>query len=86
MTRKEITQLFTRFLITFACMLPVLFGIGFLLKNKVSDFVMVVIFVVVAGTAVAIEELIHFKLYQKRQMLKQQNQNYKQDNNNGGKK
>ena len=81
MTRKEITQLFTRFLITFACMLPVLFGIGFLLKNKVSDFVMVVIFVVVAGTAVAIEEL-----YQKRQMLKQQNQNYKQDNNNGGKK
>ena len=72
MTRKEITKLFQRFLITFACTLPFLIGLGFLLSGKVSDFVMVVIFVVVAGGVLAVEEWIHYKRRQKRQMLREQ--------------
>ena len=72
MTRKEITKLFQRFLITFACTLPFLIGLGFLLYQKVSDFVMVVIFVVIAGGVLAVEEWIHYKRRQKRQMLREQ--------------
>lgn len=72
MTRKDISKLFKRFLITFLCSLPVLIALGFLLTNKVSDFVMIVIFVVIAGGAFAVEELVHFKLYQKRERLKQE--------------
>ena len=71
MTRKDATKLFIRFLIVFACVLPVLIVIGLLLTDKISDFVMVTIFVVIAGGVLAIEELIHFKLRQKREMLKQ---------------
>ena len=71
MTRKDATKLFIRFLIVFACVLPVLIVIGLLLTDKISDFVMVIIFVVIAGGVLAIEELIHFKLRQKREMLKQ---------------
>ena len=71
MTRKDATKLFIRFLIVFACTLPVLIPIGLLLTNKISDFVMVTIFVVIAGGAFAVEELIHFKLRQRRELLKQ---------------
>ena len=71
MTRKEISQIFKRFLITFACMLPIFIGLGFLLSGKVSDAVMIVIFVVVGGLGFAIEEYIHFKRYQKRQELRE---------------
>lgn len=74
MTRKEVTGIFKRFLITFACMLPALIGLGFLIRGKISDVVMIVIFVVIAGAGIAIEELIHFKLYQKRQKLKEEKQ------------
>ena len=72
MTRKEITKLFVRFLITFACMLVVLIPIGILLEKKVSDFVMIVIFVTIAGGALAIEEYVHFKLLKRRERLKEQ--------------
>ena len=70
MTKKEITKLFQRFLITFLCTLPFLIGLGFLLYQKVSDFVMVTIFVVFAGGVLAVEEWIHFKRWKKRQMLR----------------
>ena len=77
MTRKDITGVYKRFLITFLCMLPVLIGLGFLLDGKVSDVVMIIIYVVVAGAVVAIEEYIHFKRKKRREMLKEQNaQNY----------
>lgn len=72
MTRKDIAGLFKRFLITFGCSLPVLLFIGFLLKGKVSDFVMIVLYVTIAGTILAIEELIHYKRKQKRELLKEQ--------------
>ena len=72
MTRKDIAGLFKRFLITFGCSLPVLLSIGFLLKGKVSDFVMIVLYVTIAGTILAIEELIHYKRKQKRELLKEQ--------------
>ncbi|HAJ77486.1 MAG TPA: hypothetical protein DCO89_00255 [Clostridiales bacterium] len=71
MTRKDATKLFIRFLITFAFMLPALIALGLLLTNKVSNFVMIVMFVVIAGGIFAIEELIYFKLRQKRELLKQ---------------
>ena len=77
MTRKDVSGIFKRFLITFACMLPILIGLGFLLNGKISDAVMIVIFVVVAGAGIAIEELIHFKLYQKRQRLKKEREGTK---------
>ena len=77
MTRKDVSGIFKRFLITFACMLPILIGLGFLLNGKISDLVMIVIFVVVAGAGIAIEELIHFKLYEKRQRLKKEREGAK---------
>ena len=72
MTRKDVAKLFIRFLITFAFMLVVLIPLGIFLENKVSDFVMIFIFVVVAGGGFAIEEYIHFKSYAKRQRLKEE--------------
>ena len=71
MTRKEVTKLFQRFLITFLCTLPFLIAIGFLLYQKVSDFVMIIIFVVIAGGVLAIEEWIHYKRWKKRQELRE---------------
>ena len=82
MNRKDITSLYKRFLITFLCTLPALIGLGFLLESKVSGFVMVLIFVVVAGTVVAIEEYIHYKRKKRREMLKEQ---YKQNKENKNK-
>lgn len=78
MTRKEIAQVFKRFLITFLCMLPIFIGLGLLLAGKISDVVMIVIFVVVGGFGFAMEEYIHFKRYAKRQELKE-----KEGNKNG---
>lgn len=72
MTRKEIASLFKRFLITFACMTPLLIGLGFLLMGKVSDFVMIVIFVVLAGAGIAVEEYVHFKRVQRREQMKRE--------------
>ena len=71
MNRKDITQLFKRFLITFACSLPLLILVGVLLDSKVSDFVMVVVFVAVAGVIIAAEELIFRKLYLKRKQQRE---------------
>ena len=71
MSKKEVTKLFKRFLITFLCSLPFLIVIGFLLYEKVSDAVMIVIFVVLAGVIFAFEELIFIRAYRKRQLLKQ---------------
>ena len=79
MTRKDISKLFIRFLITFACCLPFLIFIGYLLTDKVSDFVMVMVFVAISGVVIAFEELIHFKLYQRRQILKAE----EKEKNNG---
>ena len=44
---------------------------------SISSIVMIVIFVVVAGAGIAIEELIHFKLYEKRQRLKKEREGAK---------
>ncbi len=72
MTRKEIANLFKRFLITFVCMLPLFIGLGFLLSGKISDVVMIIIFVVLGGAGVAVEEYIHFKRVQKREQMKKE--------------
>lgn len=71
MSKKEIAGVFKRFLLTFLCLLPILIGLGFLLNGKVSDIVMIIIFVVLAGAGVAVEELIHFSQVKKREELKQ---------------
>ena len=72
MTRKDVAKLFKRFLILFACMLPLFILVGYLLYNRVSDIVMIIIFVVLAGAGFALEELVHYKLYQKRKALKEE--------------
>ena len=72
MTRKDIAKVFIRMLITFVCMLPVFLLIGFSLYEKISDIVMIIIFLVIAGGVFALEEFIHFKIYQKRQKLKEE--------------
>ena len=70
MLKKDVLGLFKRFLITFCCCLPLFFVIGFLLVGKISDVVMVIIFVTIGGLIFALEEYIHFKNYQKRQNAK----------------
>ena len=72
MTRKDIAKMLIRLLITFACMLPIFVLIGYLLYEKISDIVMMIIVVVLGGAAFALEELVHYKIYQKRQALKEQ--------------
>lgn len=72
MTRKSIAELFKRFLLTFVCMLPIFIVVGILLQNKVSDVVMTIIFVVLGGAGVALEELIHFKRVEKREQMKRE--------------
>lgn len=57
MTIKEYLHIFKRFFITFLICLPILFGIGILLVNKVHNAVMITIFVVVMGTGFVLEEL-----------------------------
>lgn len=80
MTRKDIAKLFKRFFITFFCCVPVLLLIGFLLQDKIQDWILTVVFIVIAGGVFAIEEYIHFKLLKKREALKQQ---LKQNKNAG---
>ena len=67
MNRKDVSKLFKRFLITFACSLPLLILVGIFIEGKVSDFVMVTIFVVLAGIVLALEELLYRKFASKRQ-------------------
>lgn len=73
MTRKDIAKMFKRFFITFACMLPIFILLGYLLNGRVSNFVMIVIFVVVGGAGYALEELISYNAYQKREQKKEEN-------------
>ena len=75
MTRKDIMQLLKRFLITFCCTIPLMIAVGFLLKNKISNFVMVVIYVVIAGAVLAVEEYIYYKKRVKREQLKEELKN-----------
>ena len=72
MNRKDVTNLFVRFLVTFACCLPVLIPLGFLLSGKVLDIVMIIIFVLVAGIVFALEEYIHLKIVLRRNQQKKQ--------------
>ena len=67
MNKKDVSKLFKRFLITFACSLPLLILVGILIDGKVSDFVMVTIFVAIAGVVLGAEELLHYKFASKRQ-------------------
>lgn len=77
MTRKEIAKLFKRFLITFACLLPIFIGIGLLLNGKIQNWIMVFIFVTVGGLTLALEEYIHRKNMLDRQQKKEQMENKK---------
>ena len=47
--------------------------VGVLLESKVSDFVMVVVFVAIAGIIIAAEELIYHKLSIKRKIKRESN-------------
>ena len=67
MNRKDVSKLFKRFLITFACSLPLLILVGILIDGKVSDFVMVTVFVAIAGVVLGAEELLYRKYASKRQ-------------------
>ena len=71
MTRKDIFQLIKRFLLTFLCCVPVLLLIGYLLQGKVQSWIMVTIFVVVAGGVLAIEEYIVYARRKKREKIKE---------------
>ena len=57
MTIKDFTHIFKRFLITALITLPILLGVGFLLKGKVHNGLMIFIFVVIMGIAYGLEEL-----------------------------
>lgn len=82
MNKKEITKTALRYLITFLCVAPFLIGLGLLLENKISDFVMIVMFAVLAGGVIVIEEIIHSKLYQRRQRIKEERKaNFNKDEN-----
>lgn len=72
MNKKEITKTALRYLITFLCVAPFLIWLGLTLEKKVSDFVMIIMFAVLAGGAILIEELIHAKLYNRRKRIKEQ--------------
>ena len=74
MSRKDIIKLFLRFLITFACSVPLLLLIGYFISGKVHDVVEVIIYVAVAGAVLALEEFIRFKLKQRREKLKKENE------------
>lgn len=72
MTRKDIFGLIKRFLLTFLCCVPVLLVIGYFLQGKVQSWIMVTIFVVVAGAVLAIEEYIVYTRRKKREKIKQE--------------
>ena len=72
MTRKDIFQLYKRFFITFFCCSPVFIILGYLLKDKIKNWILGFVFVVLGGLIFALEEWIHFKSKQKRLQLKQQ--------------
>ncbi|MGN1212721.1 MAG: hypothetical protein ACI4TZ_01645 [Christensenellales bacterium] len=72
MTRKDIASLFKRFFITFFCCVPIFLVIGYFLEKKMQDWILTFIFIVIGGSVFALEELIHFKRRQKRELLKQE--------------
>lgn len=72
MNRRDIAQLFKRFFITFMCSVPLFLALGFLLENKISNIVMIIVLVILGGAIFAIEEWIAFKQIQKRKKLKEQ--------------
>lgn len=52
-------------------MLPIFIGIGFLLQDKVSDAVMIIIFVTIGGAGIALEEYISYNRRKKREEQKE---------------
>ena len=72
MNKREITKTALRYLITFLCVAPFLIWLGLTLEKKVSDFVMIIMFAVMAGGIIVLEEVIYSKLYKRRQRIKEE--------------
>lgn len=72
MTRKDIANLYKRFFITFACLLPIFIVLGILLGDKIQSWILIVIYVTIGGGVLALEEFIHHKKYMERQAKKEQ--------------
>lgn len=70
MTRKDIVNLMKRFFLTFLACIPIFVGLHFLLTNKIADWLVIIIFMTVAGSIFALEEYIRFKNKAKREEKK----------------
>ena len=61
MTVKEYLHIFKRFFISFLICLPILIGTGFLLKGKVSNPLMIFIFILILTIGFLLEEILYAK-------------------------
>ena len=77
MTKKEIYQLMKRFLISFACCVPLFLFVGVMWGQYFSQAVLVIIFTVFAGLVFALEELYHYKKMEKQKEIKKNRQGKK---------
>ena len=57
MTKKEFVKIFKRFFITFLICLPIFVLIGVFLTGKISNFLIILMYVVIGAVAFVIEEL-----------------------------
>lgn len=64
--KRDTFKSFKRIAITLLCCIPVLGVVGYFLLGKVSNTVMIVIFISILCVLLGIEEIIHIALSQKR--------------------
>lgn len=76
MTKKEITDIFKRFLIVFLCCLPILLVIGWFLRT-LPNIAMIAIYCGIVATLFVIEELIYSNYHKKRLKRREEEKNKK---------
>lgn len=72
MTRKDVSNLYKRFFITFLICIPIFVVIGVFLTKYIGNVWTVVLYVVIGIIAMILEEL-WYKGYKKRQEIKREN-------------
>ena len=71
MTKKDFYQVIKRFLITFACCVPLFVFVGVEWGQYFSQTVMVIMFTVFAGGVFALEELHNANKLEKQKQIKE---------------